>query len=545
MDITGKGRAQAAVAEGAAGGAHYFPYSFVASLTGQPGSLPNGSEGLAPMFCSCHRCPPPPVPRPALFFVVLGLLSLFLLPVMPAAAAPPSGHTGQPPDWPMVESEHFRFYVQPNEQLAADAFAATYQDAAERALSELSVVFAAQPSEKINVYAYADPAAFDAAVAAIGRIELPGIDAVADPQANDISLAVSRFGARTPLEAENALRHAVSHILTGIASDFAIPRGFDEGIAQYIERPVNAVLARYAALVQGASQQGDLPSWSDLNRPQPVIDNPDLIAAQSYSVVAFLISRYRLPSLQLFLKTLPTVPNWREALEQTYSREPEDIEKQWRENIPRWAAGEWKENLIAGFDLVPARELLAKGNYAAAKRSLEDSQQLFSELGDAERQAEVEELLTQCDTGLQAEQLMTQVQQALDHHTYDRAASLLVQAKAQYDKLPEEQRPATLIATYESLAADGIEAGERLDEAIARSHRWGDYPEARAAALAAGTTYARLGDEEMTAQARSLLADLDGRQRRIVMMLGALAALTIAWLGLWLWARGRSELRWD
>ncbi|MGH2558575.1 MAG: peptidase MA family metallohydrolase [Thermomicrobiales bacterium] len=507
------------------------------------------------MGSSLHHRPSPPVVRRALLFSVLSLLLLALAPIMPAAAAPPSGQAGQagpPPDWPVVETEHFRFYVQPNEELSADAFVATYQDQAERALSELSVVFAVQPTDKIAVYVYADTAAFDAAVAALdaavdttGRVEVPGVEAVADPRANDIAIAAARFGTRTPLEAENALRHAVSHILTGIASNFAIPRGFDEGIALYMERPVNARIARYAADVLGTSQGGGLLSWSDLNRPRPVIDDENLIAGEAYAVVAFLISRYRLPSLQTFLTTLRTAPDWREALELTYGREPEDIEKQWRENIPRWAAGEWKVNLVAGFDLAPARDLLTRGNYAAAKQALEGSQQLFSELGDDERLTEVDELLTQCDTGLQAEQLMTQVQQALDHHTYDRAASLLVQAAAQYEKLPVDQRPTELIATYETLAVDGVEAGTRLDEAIARSHRWGDYPEARSAALQAGTTYARLGDEEMTAQARSLLADLDGRQRRIVMMLGALAALTIAWLGLWLWARGRSELAWD
>ncbi|MGH2534166.1 MAG: peptidase MA family metallohydrolase [Thermomicrobiales bacterium] len=506
------------------------------------------------MGYASYRSPSPPILRRALLLTTLGLVLLTFAPTMPAAAAPlagqvdqagPAGEAGQPSDWPLVETEHFRFYVQPNEHLTADAFVGTYQDPAERALSELSVVFAVQPADKIAVYVYADTAAFDAAVAATGRFEMPGVEAVADPPANEISIAYSRFGARTPLEAENALRHAVSHILTGIASNFAIPRGFDEGIALYMERPVNARLARYAADVQGANQSGPLLSWSDLNRPTPVIDDDNLIAGQSYAVVAFLISRYRLPQLQTFLTTLRTAPDWREALEQTYGREAEDIEKQWRESIPRWVAGEWKDNLVAGFDLEPARNLLTRGNYAAAKQALEGSQQLFSELGDAERLTEVEDLLTQCDTGLQAEQLMTQVQQALDHHTYDRAASLLIQAVSQYEKLPVDQRPTELITTYETLAADGVAAGARLDEAIARSHRWGDYPEARAAALQAGTTYASLGDEEMTAQARSLLADLDSRQRRIVMMLGALAALTIAWLGLWLWARGRSELAWD
>ena len=49
----------------------------------------------------------------------------------------------------------------------------------------------------------------------------------------------------------------------------------------------------------------------------------------------------------------------------------------------------------------------------------------------------------------------------------------------------------------------------------------------------------------MTADAESVLSSLDTRQRRLVLMLGALAVLTLAWLALWLWARGHSELRWE
>jgi hypothetical protein len=46
------------------------------------------------------------------------------------------------------------------------------------------------------------------------------------------------------------------------------------------------------------------------------------------------------------------------------------------------------------------------------------------------------------------------------------------------------------------------------------------------------------------AASQSVLDELDKRQRRIVLLLVALAVLTVIWLGLWLWARGPSELIW-
>jgi hypothetical protein len=444
-----------------------------------------------------------------------------------------------------AETPHFRFVVQNNGSLSAAAFAAKYGDAAEAAFADLTQVFAVTTSDQITIQVFVDAKAYTKAVAATGRLEVPGIIAVADPRRFTILVPLDQFEAKTPLEAENNLRHAVAHIMTGIASGFSVPRGFDEGIAQYVERPVVPQLARNAALVQGASQNGQLLSWSDLNRAQPPVDNPDLIAAQSYAVTDFLISRYRIPAYQHFLKVLPLASSWREALQTAFGRSSDAIEQQWRDNLPQWAAGDWRNNLMAGFDLGPARDLLAKGNYVAAKQALAQSQQLFTEIGDRDGLADVEAMLAQCDTGIQAEALMVQVEQALEHHVYDRAAALLTQARTQYKLLPTEQRPGTLLDSYDQLAQAGIKAGQQLNEATQRSHRWGDYPEARSAALAAGKTYAKLGDTEMRSQTQSLLDELDGRQRRIVMLLGALGALTFAWLALWLWARGPSTMDWD
>jgi hypothetical protein len=84
-----------------------------------------------------------------------------------------------------------------------------------------------------------------------------------------------------------------------------------------------------------------------------------------------------------------------------------------------------------------------------------------------------------------------------------------------------------------------------LSEAQRLGRQWGDYPEARENAVTAGTTYAALGDEEMTNRATGVLDDLDARQRRLVLMLGALGVITATWLLLWLWARGQSELDWN
>jgi hypothetical protein len=94
------------------------------------------------------------------------------------------------------------------------------------------------------------------------------------------------------------------------------------------------------------------------------------------------------------------------------------------------------------------------------------------------------------------------------------------------------------------VATDGLTALAQLKEADRLADSWGSYPEARSAARDAGNTFARLGDEENRKSAESVLNRLDTRQRRLVGLMGILGLITLAWLGLWLRARGPAELQW-
>ena len=474
---------------------------------------------------------------------VLALLLNALFAASGGLAAPPQGDGWAEGAGSTAESAHLLVRAQEGAGLDAATFLTRYGAAAELAHDELASLLPAGAPGSVTLYLYADEAAFATETAELERA-FADADVVADPANNAIAISLALFVARTPREAENALRHAMAHIAIAESSGGNLPRGFDEGIALYVERPVSPRLARMAALVQGANQSGSLLTWSDINRPRPPAADLELIGAQAYSMVGFLIDRYGIRPFQDYLSAVGEEPDWRAAMRTAYNRSPDEVERQWRDQLPRWAAGGWKSNLVAGFDLQPASDLLEGANYAAAKTELERSQRLFTELGDSERLTAVDALLAQVDTGIQAEALMTQTQQALEHHTYDRAQQLLVQARGQYARLPEAQQPLELLQTYEAMADTGMTATIALDEARLLAHRWGDYAQARRATVAAGTSFARLSDPEMSDEARGLLDELDGRQRRLVMLLLALVILTGAWLTLWLWARGPSELDW-
>jgi hypothetical protein len=456
---------------------------------------------------------------------------------------PPPPFVAPPAGFGVAETPHVRWFVQNGAAMNAAAVAVEYGPMAERIYGELAQMLPL-PAGKIEITVYGDDGQFLAATAHPKQVELSPSEVVADPGTGDIAISLPRLAGRSPLDAENLIRHAMTHVALRKVSAGGIPRGFDEGFAAYTETPVSARLAREAALVQTAMQAGNLLSWSDLNRPQPPDGDPAIAAATAYSMVAFLIDRQGVKSFGDFVAAMHDEPDWRSAMRTVYKRAPTDLEAAWKENLPQWVAGGWRDNLFAAFDLQPARDLLAKAHYADAKDRLEQSLRLFTDLGNAGQQSAVEGLLRQADVGLQAESLMTQIEQSLDAHAYDRAHTLLTQAHAQYGLLPTDQRPNDLLTAYDAMANRGLTATADLETSQQLSQNWRDYAEARAAALRAGTSFAALGDGEMLDRVQSVLSDLDTRQRRLVVLLAALALVTLSWLALWLWARGPAELDW-
>lgn len=481
----------------------------------------------------------------ALSFVPLPALAVqpSLPDAPPSLPIPPPPPAKPPPGFSSMETERARIHVEPGTEIDADAFARSWGLLIDDALGQLAT-FLPPLADKTDVYVYASEASFAGATASARWPEPEPVDVLANPGRGDLAINLSPFSRRTPIEAENALRHALAHVAAREASRGRIPRGFDEGLAAYFEQPVAATLARHAALVQNARSGGDLLSWSDLNRPTPPDATPASLLAHSYAMVAFLIDRHGPGVLGEFIAGLGEEPDWRAVLRDIYSQSPTELEIQWAENLPRWTTGGWRDNLLAAFDLQPARDLLAQGHYATARRELEQSLRLFTSLDNEDGIAEVGGLLREVDTGLQAETFMAQAQTSLEQHDYDRSMTLIQQARGQYDRLSNAQEPEALITAYEALAQSGLQAESDLDRARQQSLRWADYPMARAAALAAGEGYARLGDDDGLRQTRDVLDALDARQRRLVLLFGGLAVLSAAWLALWLWARDDLRLDW-
>jgi hypothetical protein len=261
----------------------------------------------------------------------------------PPPARPPAGFTS-------TETAYSRIHVAPGGQIDAAAFARTWGLLIDDAIDQLGSFLPPLP-DNADIYVYINSASYTEAIAATPYPELEPASVHANPGVGDVAVDYEPFMRQTPLEAENALRHALAHVVAREASRGRVPRGIDEGLAAYFEQPVAARLARHAALVQNARAAGDLLSWSDLNRPAPPDAPAAEVVAHAYSLVAFLIDRHGPRVLGDFVAQLGEEPDWRAVLRTVYNRAPAELEAQWEESLPRWTAGGWRNNLLAAFDL--------------------------------------------------------------------------------------------------------------------------------------------------------------------------------------------------
>jgi hypothetical protein len=447
--------------------------------------------------------------------------------------------------WEVRQTTAFSYQFDPqlstsSTSFSPDEFLDLYGPAFDKASTELSQVFGLAGQPPITVWVDAPttmtalyPSAQAAGVSPVVSGLRPG----------DLVVDASALARVTEVEATNAIRGAVARELLTVASDGKLSSGFMEGMVLYAQRPVTAVVSRYAADVQNANAQASILTWADLNRDGATIDS-DLGSAEAYAITAYLFERFTIPEYQAFLKEVRTQPSWREALQAAYKSDPVAMEKGWRNDLSRWTNGGWKTNVIAAFDLDPARALLERGNYTAAKAQLDRSRVLFTGLGDETNLQAVETLTSQCDVGLQAETLMSQTQQALEGFFYAQANDLLSQAENQYALLPPQQRPLETIQQYRDLTNQGITATAELANAQKLANSWTDYPDARESAIAAGQQFAALGDAERVTDSRKVLADIDKRQRRLVYLLGGFALISGAWLLLWRRTSAAKQLQW-
>ncbi|MFN8500821.1 peptidase MA family metallohydrolase [Kouleothrix sp.] len=425
----------------------------------------------------------------------LFLVLLLLLAPRPAHA--------QDTDWRERRTDRFAI-------LYVDGDAATaehYADFVDGVYDEVAAIFGHATAVPVTLRLYPTLERYQQ-VNPLAR-ELQGIVAHADYRRHEVVVVLSQTARQTEEEVRNNVRHELTHIVAAEVSDDRLNVGFQEGLAQYVERPAPELEQRVALLRRAVDQDVLLP-WSGLDDRDVVYRAPDVSYPESLSIVAFLVERYSFAKLRDFLTIAARSSGYRSALERTYGAAPDELERQWRDWLPSYLGGGYRRNALAAYDLSGAEALLRQGRYAAAHADLETAIEWLRTTDQRDVLGQAEDLLARSERGLAAEALARDARAALEAADYGRAADLVGQARRAYADLGDVHQDAAL-AAFAERAERGTSAAAVLAQAqgLARTLR---YPQARAAADQAAAAYMALGDRARADEALALRAFLDQRQ---------------------------------
>jgi hypothetical protein len=371
---------------------------------------------------------------------------------------------------------------------------------------------------------------------------VPGVVAHADFRRRELVVIIEQTLQQTDVEVQNNVRHELTHIVAGDLSEGRLNAGFQEGVAQYLEAPAGELERKIGALRQ-ASDQGLLLPWSAFDERDQIYSRPEIGYPQTLSVVAFLVEREGFGKLREFLTTSARSSGYRSALERTYGVSATRLEEEWANWLPTYLDGGYRRNALASYDLSFPRQLVREGRYTEAKTELEQAMSWLEQnqaTQPADSLSQARALYEQSLDGVRAERLAEATRLALEQGEYAQAQQSLALARDLYAALGDTRQDAVLQAYSEriargELASQQLIAADKLAQGL-------QYPQARAAADAAASEFAALGDRLRLDNALAIRRTLDERQRWLGAALLGIGLLGIVGSALGQWRQRQPEV---
>lgn len=374
---------------------------------------------------------------------LLPLLFLAWLPAPTYAQGPPENEAASI-DWRELKTENFIIVYAESVSGLADARCACGVDEAEKYTGfiediyhDLTTVFGVELETPINLRLFPTEESYYE-VNPLAE-QLTGVIAHALNSRGEIAIAVPRTRGLAEAELINNIRHELAHFFASFLSDGKLKAGFQEGIAQYLEKPTDHTNYDPAILKQ-AFEEDRVLTWAELNQAEAVYSDPQVAYPQALSIVSFLVDRYGLSTLLEFLKVTATEPGYRSALAAAYGKSADDLEAEWLAYLPEYLDGRWKINAIYTYDLSRVRELVNKAAYTDAEAELAQIVGLLETTNQRETLAEAEALLARAHQGQAAAALADETRQALITGNYTLAREKGRQAVAAYEALGYRER---------------------------------------------------------------------------------------------------------
>ncbi len=274
--------------------------------------------------------------------------------------------------------------------------------------------------------------------------QIPGVVAHALNNRAEIAIALPRTQDVPEEEIVNNIRHELTHFFASLLSDSKLNNGFQEGIAQYLEKPSPKLVESVLAL-EAAYQGGNLLPWAEMNKAEQVFGNPAFAYPEALSITAFLIDRYSFAMFIDFMKASATEPGYRSAMEMAYGISADQLEAEWQLYLPEFINSRWQINSIYAYDLGRVTKLVNNGAYTDAETELIDVIALLESTDQTETLALAETLLAKTHQGQAAGLLADEARQALQNNDYpftidkSNAAIVAYQQLGYQDRIPELQ----------------------------------------------------------------------------------------------------------
>jgi hypothetical protein len=354
--------------------------------------------------------------------------------------------------------------------------------------------------------------------------QIPGVIAHALNSRSEIAIALPRTEPLADEQIVNNMRHELTHFFASLLSDGELTTGFQEGIAQYLEKP-NEYASYDPAVLELAFENGRLLTWAELDSAQEVFRDPQVAYPEALSMVAFLVDRYGFNIFIKFLETNATEPGYRSALNATYGKPADELEAEWLAYLPTYFTGRWQINYIYAYDLSRVRELVDKGAFGDAEVELTEIVALLESTDQAEVLAEAEQLLARAHQGQAAGALADEARRALQLDDYPGAVSKGQAAISAFEAVGQQDRLQE-IQTYIHRAELGQDAIVQLNEgeAMLESFR---FFEAKQQIHDATVLLQSLDNETEAQRGVALLETSSVRQQLMSYAVLAIAALLI------------------
>jgi len=415
---------------------------------------------------------------------------------------------------------------------------AWYADVAEQAYKDVMDVFGnalqesqVQPRARIVISLYGDDDAYAEANPVAAREE--GVLGHANPVAGEIGIGVARLRERSEQTRRDSLRHELTHVVLGDLSNQHLPIGFQEGIAQYLERDLDQ-RRRFARTLRRGIEEGQLLHLLDLNRQRPFLSRAPLAYPESYAVVVYLAEQYGFGQVIKLVEATRDADTLDDATQRAFNHSVSDLEAEWQAFLPGFLDQGWGRNDLDLWDLAQPRQQLADGQYADALANLERAERMFTSVGRADRAELARTEIARAQAGLDATTLTQNGTAALAVFEYDTAADLLTQAERRWQDAGNAQQ-SDQVSQAAAQARDGQAAVTELAEARRQLDGW-HFQEADDLAFAAGQALAERGDATRTQEARQVMADVRQVRTQLglaiigsgVAGIGALALISLA-----------------